>query len=608
MATYYWVGGSGTWDQFSTANWAATSGGVGGAGYPTAADDVVFDAGSDTGAPFTVTIGGTASANNPYCKTFSTGGAGGALDQTMTIAGSGRLLIYGDMTLPASSLIYSGTSTFCFQDTATLTTNGVTVGVVTVVTDVALNNVNTVLTLGSALTCSTLFVNYGTFSTGNYALTCAILSSATTNTRVINLGSSTVTLTGGASFSITSAANLTFNAGTSTIVFSNASPTIGSPGLTFYNVSFTSTAAVTATINGSNTFNNLTYTRRAATSITNIVLQGGQTQTINGTLNLGTVASALIRLFVRSSVFRTQTTLNVATMAAMSDVDFRDIAVTGAAAPISGTRIGNLLNDSGVTFTAGVNKYWSLIGGGNWTSTAWALSSGGVPASANFPLAQDTVIIEDTGLNSGATITVNANWFIGNITTATRTLPATIAFGTTAPGFYGNITLSSAITLTGTTGTLGLSTVYGITQTITSAGATWPKSVNLSPINATVVFADAFTVTGTANFSSFAFGGVASTIVFSAGTTNTATTFVFSGPLTVESSVSGSAYTLSQASGTVVAKNITFSDCTATGGATWTAPIYYGNVDSGGNTGLDFVTYQSINRGLLPTMRFGFKI
>lgn len=49
MATYYWVGGNGTWDGASTANWSASSGGAAGAGPPTIADDVIFDTNSGTG-------------------------------------------------------------------------------------------------------------------------------------------------------------------------------------------------------------------------------------------------------------------------------------------------------------------------------------------------------------------------------------------------------------------------------------------------------------------------------------------------------------------------------------------------------------------------------
>lgn len=49
MAARFWVGGSGTWDASSTANWSATSGGASGASAPGAADTATFDANSGTG-------------------------------------------------------------------------------------------------------------------------------------------------------------------------------------------------------------------------------------------------------------------------------------------------------------------------------------------------------------------------------------------------------------------------------------------------------------------------------------------------------------------------------------------------------------------------------
>jgi hypothetical protein len=49
MATYYWVGGSGTWDGVATANWSASSGGAGGSGPPLSGDTVIFDDNSGTG-------------------------------------------------------------------------------------------------------------------------------------------------------------------------------------------------------------------------------------------------------------------------------------------------------------------------------------------------------------------------------------------------------------------------------------------------------------------------------------------------------------------------------------------------------------------------------
>jgi len=47
LATYYWVGGTGAWDDIT--HWSATSGGSGGAGVPTSVDDVILDSSSGSG-------------------------------------------------------------------------------------------------------------------------------------------------------------------------------------------------------------------------------------------------------------------------------------------------------------------------------------------------------------------------------------------------------------------------------------------------------------------------------------------------------------------------------------------------------------------------------
>jgi hypothetical protein len=67
MANRFWVGGSGTWNNTNTTNWATTSGGAGGASAPTTADNVFFDSNSGTAA--TITVDSTAvSANTTINK------------------------------------------------------------------------------------------------------------------------------------------------------------------------------------------------------------------------------------------------------------------------------------------------------------------------------------------------------------------------------------------------------------------------------------------------------------------------------------------------------------------------------------------------------------
>lgn len=159
MATRYWVGGSGNWDATSTTNWAATSGGASGASAPTSADDVIFDANSNTGTTaFAVTVTGTSGAP-AVCQDFSTGGAGGALDAVMTLTmyATAYLDCYGSMTLPVTNFAVSSAtgSVLTFKATTTgktITTNGVTLGTAGFV---IFDGVGGEWTLGSALTVAT---------------------------------------------------------------------------------------------------------------------------------------------------------------------------------------------------------------------------------------------------------------------------------------------------------------------------------------------------------------------------------------------------------------------------------------------------------------------
>lgn len=475
MATYYWVGGSGNWDATTTTNWASSSGGAGGAGVPTSADDVIFDANSNvtTGA-FTVTVTGD-STTPAVCRDFSTGGAGGALDGAMTLAlgSTGFLDCYGSMTIPASNLSVTSASgaEIGFRATTTgktLTTNGVSIG-----TNIVLrfNGAGGAWSLGGALTLGgttgTIALATGTFDTSNFNITLGAINISGSSTRTFTLGSSTVTLSGNSAIVASTTTNLTFNAGTSTISCSATSPTFAGGGLTFYNVSFTSNAAGTATITGDNTFNNLTFTSRAADGIRSVIFGGSQT--VSGTLTLGAANTAVRRILVYSSTFHTQRTLTVATVATLSDVDFKDIVAAGASGTWSGTRLGNGLNNSNITFGAGKTVYWNLVAGGNWSSVAWATSSGGAVDVNNFPLAQDTCIIENTGLNTSATITLNNAWWIGTLDISSRTNAMTLAQNGNT-WIYKDIIFSSAVTQTGNNA--WNLTGYSAVQNITTAGVT----------------------------------------------------------------------------------------------------------------------------------------
>ena len=566
MADRYWVLGTGSWSSTNTANWSTSSGGAGGASVPTAADNVFFDANSNVLATaFTVTM-----ANTPrVCNDFTASG----LDGTMTLAGSSiGLTVSGSLTFPATNFTrtYTGTTTFNATTTGkTVTTNGVALQ------ELTFNGVGGGWTLGSAINTSgfNLSVTNGTFDTsssGNYAVTAGQLSFSSSNVRTINLNASTVTLTSNTVLNSSTLTNLTFNVGTSTINCSQTAPTFAGSGLTFYNVAFTSTALTTPSISGANTFNNLSVTGRTTVGIS--VLSLSADQTINGTFTVNAGTASAYRTFINSSTVGTTRTLTCAAIASMTDVDFRDITIAGAASPATGTRLGDCKGNSGITFDAAKTVYYGQTGSANWGATgsgSWSATSGGALDATQFPLAQDTAVFPAaTYPASGSTTTINANYNIGTIDMSLRTSNTmTLATGSTNPTIYGNWINGTGVTLSGT-GTIFFA--GRTTQQITSASKTFaPITIN-SP-SGSVTLQDALTV------------GTSSTTTLTSGTldlnNSTLTTGLFN---------SNSVGTRTIAFGT---GNIT---CTGTG-TVWTTSTVTGltttgtqvvNVTSSGSTAI----------------------
>jgi hypothetical protein len=485
VADRYWVGGTGSWDA-TTTNWSATSGGAGGASVPTLDDDVIFNTLSNATA-YVVTL-----TTAPICRSVSV--AGPAVGN-VTIAGSAAWSIYGSMTLAATGVTWTNTSNINFRATTTgwtITTNGVSLS-----NGIIFNGAGGGWTLGSALTntsASGATLTQGAFATANFNVTVTGgFASTGALTRSITLGSSAISF---GSWNALGATNLTLNANTSTITITGAAGTFNGGGLTYYNVTKTSSAAAALQIgDANNTFN--------AVSVTNT--SGYGTLLFTGNQTIGTLTAngnALIAPNrIISSVIGTQVTLTVASFVTNGFINFRDINFAGAALPITVSTGGDLGNNSNITLATPKTIYWSLAAGGNWTATAWATTSGGAPATANFPLAQDTIIIENTGLNSGATITMNLGSFIGNMSMSTRTLPMTWAIGTQAVQNYGNLTLSSAVTITATTGSLSF-LGFNKTQTITSAGVSFASSLTVNSPTLTVALAGALTTTATSTLTS----------------------------------------------------------------------------------------------------------
>ena len=475
MADRYWVGGTGTWNTSSTANWASSSNGAAGASAPTSADDVFIDTSSGTG---TITCTGAVCRNLTVTAT-----------QAITIgAASSTLSIFGSVSLITSgSFIFSSLITTTFA--ATTTGNTLALGG-KIRGGLVFNGVGGGWTLTSDIvsTSSSMTINNGTFdtSTNNYAVSIGTFTIGT-GTKTVNLNGSTVTLNNsGGVWTINTATGTTFNAGTSLIRFINSvSMSSNNVALTYYDMELTGSQG--SAITGANTFNNLTVLSRTTDGLTNINFSANQT--INGTLTIGSSNTAVRRLGFVSSVAGTQRTITAATVATLSDVDFRDISFSGTAK--SGTRLGDCGGNNNITFDAPKTVYWNLAGSQNWSAAAWATTNNGTPSVNNFPLAQDTAVFTEAG--AAGTITINGFYSVGTVTmmdgVSNRTTAITLNFSSGLI-FYGSfIGFSNLSTTNG-----GGSSFRGRNGTfdLDTKGVSISSAITIDVFNATIRLMSAF--------------------------------------------------------------------------------------------------------------------
>ena len=440
MATYFWVGGAGTWDSTTTTNWSLTTGGSGSAGVPLAADTATFNSLSGTGA---VSISASAT-----CVQCTFGGAG--ITATLT---ANHTTTFGGLNISAGTF---DCSTFNFNITTATVTNHT----------------------GGTFTC-----NGGTFTCLNQFI------SSPTVAGTINLNNSTFV----AGSIQVGGTGLIFNAGTSLITLTSTGGTIVATGKTFYNVSLTGSGTGNLfQISGTNnTFNNLSIVGRSATGVNVLSINGNNTINVTFTVSAPTTLGSS-RLSISSSTLGTARTITAASVS-LTDVDFRDVVGAGTAS-WTGTRIGDCGGNTGITFSTPKTVYWNLAGAQNYSTTGWAATSTGTPATTNFPLAQDTATFTNNNPAASVTVTLNANYNLGTLDFSARTLALTFATGSTSPFMYGDVTLSTAIMLTGTSGIQYAG--RNKTQTITSAGRTFTQPIIQTTIGGGVVFADAYIITG----------------------------------------------------------------------------------------------------------------
>jgi hypothetical protein len=479
--TVYWVGASGA--AWYSANWATSSGGTGAAAnMPLPQDTMIID-------DFAPASGGTVGPGS------SARAVAGAIDfsaRTLPVTfdstlSSARGFWFGSMTLNASMTLNLGSAAIYFA--------GATVKTL-ISAGQAFNRINIEslasggLNIGDALITDFISMFGGSLNTNGYSLTVDTCSGSNdTTSKTLNFGASTVTFSsGGLDLQTGTVNNTVINGGTSNLVFTGSLATIRCTSGSVYNVTCTS-APTSLIFGGVTSANNITFPATATAGAFSSSISFGNNFTINGTLTIGASASILNRTFIRSNFFNTVRAISInAVSSGLANLDFLNITVTGAVAPISGTNFGDCGGNSGITFPAAKTVYWNLAAGGNFNATAWATSVGGTPNVNNFPLAQDTAVFAATGLNSGATVTYNAIYYTGSIDMSLRT-SNTMTFSFSVNAYLaGNWTNGTGTTISSTR---TLFFIKNGTQTITSAGKTFTTELSIDK-SGSLILQDAF--------------------------------------------------------------------------------------------------------------------
>jgi fibronectin-binding autotransporter adhesin len=494
MATYYWVGGSGSW--LSSSKWASTSGGAGGAGVPTAADDVVFDVNSG-GAGIMYTSDSTELAS-ALCRNLTVDNSTVATIYFGRNAVTGMLLnIAGNITIGSTAGLkanfldssYGPNGSTVLTGNCLLTSSGANLGTVYVTGSLSQQDALLLITLRMA--------TGATWTTNNY------------NVSILGFGGY---VSGGIDLSATSATGVTANLGTTTFSINNGGFNLDAPSST---VTATSTTILfyapnrylksnlynLGAVNAGNIPNN-NFVFIAIKSCVNLTLVGPSTAT--GSCNVQIATTAVASSVTVTGAFTTSGTagnkririntssnptlagtliLNGST--AVSDIDVVAGTISGTATPLTGTRLGDW-GVANITYSTPKNVYWNLAGTQTLDANGWAATSGGTPSTDYFPLLQDTAIFDDVG--SAGTLNTPLLSYFGNITFSSRTIAITFNAAITC---YRSMVLSSAVTKTSGT----VSFQGSVTASFTQGGATYQTVLDIVKSGGTFTLNDALLLT-----------------------------------------------------------------------------------------------------------------
>lgn len=612
MANRYWVGGTATWDNLALLKWSTTSGGIGGSAVPTTADTVFFDAASGAN---TVTIG-----------------AGVATCSTLTMTGFTGTLAFGtnSITCAGTGTIYTGATTFSVTGTPLiLCTNSSGTGrTISPAATTEANSISFNISAGTGLVAFTTgqsvknlnFTGFtGTLSNttrtiyGNLTLVSGMTLNAGTGTATFAATSGTQTITSATQtidFPVTFSGTATYQlvdamtVGTSTnrtVTLTTGTLDLNDNTFTIFGVfssSNTNTRAISFGTSGKFVMTSSNTTLWSVGTVTSLTMTGTN-PLVEYSGNITTATTRTIANASTGGGEATAVSFNITagtdTIANNSGSRFKNLNYTGFAGTITNdTRniYGNLIIPSGATITAGASV----------TTFAGTSGTQSVTTNANtldFPLTINGVggtvqLVDALTMGSTRTLTLTNGTFNSN------------AKSVTCGAFSGNNSNTKTFTITNSTFTV-------LSGTSTSGFLLNPTGTTYNVTGSNVVFTTSTAAQywggGGSTFPQITMSGTGQLIIGASGSTFTITTlsntvqpctvsiistntqlnvtnFNLSGTagnlVTFNSSVAGTARTISKTSGTVNALYLNVQDSTATGGAKWYANS---SNDLGNNTG-----------------------
>ena len=613
MANRYWVGGSGTWDTASTANWSTSSNGTNGASVPTTADSVFFD----QNGPITVNLG---SSGVRECLNITVTGSNYTFTAGTTLTCAGSLYFHATTVWPSVSINFSSIAL-----NNTVTTNGATIAASSAFTFGSATGSDTASwKLGSNLTIGATLVHpRGLLDLNGFNITCRLYSSNVTTTRSIAFGSNNITMIAAANgdtvLNMASANNFTWTGTGGFISISNGFTrilTFGSlSGIQGPNLRFGDSTSAVATLTTGSYFNNLDFgstTFALATTALNIT--GSLTLSPSGTY------TALTPTMVGTGTITSNNRLIAALIInSISGITTLADALSFALATATTTLTSGTLNLAGFTLTTGIFSStgsttrsinfgtggsivlahstagttvlsMATVTGFTWTGTGGFTSTMSITRTFTFGTTNGstTNAVSLTLLTGSAIATLTTGSYFNNLDFTSTTF----ALATTALNIAGSLTLSAAV---GTNYT-GLTVTMVGTGTITSNNRLIAALI-INSISGITTLADAL---------SFALATATTTLT--SGTLNlagfTLTTGIFSSTGSTTRSINfgtgGSIVLAHSTAGTTVLSMATVTGFTWTGTGGFTAVMSitrtftFGSVAGGATT-------NSPNLTLLPT-------